>query len=275
MPPTLLLADRSLTIRRVIELTFADEDIRVVAVADGREAIERITAEPPDIVLADVGMPERDGYEVAAFVKTAAHLAHIPVLLLTGASEPIDEARARTVACDGVLVKPFEPQLLIARVRDLLAMRSGAAPTVSGASDGDYLDRLDAAFAAAMSGSARAIGAPLPASPEHESEGPGAALPQEAAPIRPVATAAPSAPPSLSDAFSALLAAERGARLPSGTGLPTVVLSDAAIDDIARRVIARLGDDSMRRAVLDAAERLVQAEIDRIKAAQSRTGGTG
>ena len=65
MAHKLLLADDSVTIQRVIELTFADEDVHVVAVGDGEQAIERIEAEPPDIVLADVGMPERDGYEVA------------------------------------------------------------------------------------------------------------------------------------------------------------------------------------------------------------------
>ena len=71
-------------------------------------------------------MPERDGYEVAAFVKAVPQLAHIPVLLLTGAFEPVDEARAREVGCDGVLVKPFEPQLVIARVRELLAGRGAS-----------------------------------------------------------------------------------------------------------------------------------------------------
>ena len=67
--PKLLLADDSVTIQRVIELTFADEDVKVLAVGDGKQAIERRAADRPDIVLADVGMPERDGYEVAAFIK--------------------------------------------------------------------------------------------------------------------------------------------------------------------------------------------------------------
>jgi CheY-like chemotaxis protein len=120
MPYKLLLADDSVTIQRVIELTFADEDVKVTAVGDGQAAIDRIAMEPPDIVLADVGMPARDGYEVAAFVKNDPALAHIPVLLLTGAFEPVDEARASAVRCDGVLAKPFEPQLLIGRVKELL-----------------------------------------------------------------------------------------------------------------------------------------------------------
>jgi CheY-like chemotaxis protein len=120
MPKTLLLADDSSTIQRVVELTFAEEDIRVIAVGDGEQAIQSIDREQPDIVLADIGMPRLDGYSVSSFVKQSARLQHIPVLLLAGAFEPIDEDRARAARCDGVLVKPFEPRLLAARVQELL-----------------------------------------------------------------------------------------------------------------------------------------------------------
>ena len=68
----------------------------MVAVGDGEQAIARIPIERPDIVLADIGMPKRSGYDVAAFVKGRPDLAHIPVLLLAGAFEPVDEARARS-----------------------------------------------------------------------------------------------------------------------------------------------------------------------------------
>ncbi len=195
MPYKLLLADDSVTIQRVIELTFADEDIQVSAVGDGKKAIAAIQADRPDIVLADVGMPERDGYEVASFIKTNNEFAHIPVLLLTGAFEPIDEARARAVGCDGVLVKPFEPQMVINRVKDLLAGRrpaglwstTPAQPAAKPASPApvapstlaqaapagsleDYFDRLDAAFASmegpsAPPASAAPMGAPGSAHP--------------------------------------------------------------------------------------------------------------
>jgi CheY-like chemotaxis protein len=116
----LLLADDSVTIQRVIELTFSGEDIHVVAVNDGEQAIARIPAEQPDIVLADIGMPKKGGYDVAAFVKGRGDLEHIPVLLLAGAFEPVDQARAEQVRCDGVLIKPFEPRQVIERVRELL-----------------------------------------------------------------------------------------------------------------------------------------------------------
>jgi CheY-like chemotaxis protein len=176
VPYTLLLADDSVTIQRVIELTFADEDVVVVAVSDGDQAIARLEASPPDIVLADIGMPGKNGYEVAQYIRQSPHLAHIPVVLLTGAFEPVDQARAAEAGCDGVLAKPFEPQLVIGRVKELLARKNrppeassgdlprpslvpddqwapppadtpvaAASPAAPAALD-DYFDRLDAAF---------------------------------------------------------------------------------------------------------------------------------
>jgi len=121
MATTLLLADDSVTIQRVIELTFANEAIRVVTVDDGHAATAQLEAERPDIVLADVGLPMVDGYALTELVKRSPLTAGVPVLLLTGAFEPIDEGRARQSGCDGVLVKPFEPQRLVAMVKQLLA----------------------------------------------------------------------------------------------------------------------------------------------------------
>lgn len=133
MPSKLLLADDSITIQRVIELTFADEDVTVTAVGDGDAAIRALDAERPDIVLADIGMPGRDGYQVAQHVHDTAALKHVPVLLLTGAFDPVDEGRMRALGCAGVLVKPFEPQMVIARVRELLAKASAVtAPQSDG-----------------------------------------------------------------------------------------------------------------------------------------------
>jgi len=123
MAHKLLLADDSITIQRVIELTFADEDVEVIAVGDGQLAIDRLDSDPPDIVLADVDMPKRDGYEVAAYVKSKPKLAHIPVVLLTGAFEPVDQARAMQAGSTEVLAKPFEPQMVINRVKQLLGKK--------------------------------------------------------------------------------------------------------------------------------------------------------
>src|SRR5436190_6988097 len=127
MPYTLLLADDSVTIQRIIELTFASEDISVVAVSDGDHAIASLDRSIPDIVLADVGMPGRNGYELSHYIKHSPSLAHVPVLLLTGAFEPVDQVKAREAGCDGILIKPFEPQLVISRVRELLGKEQPVA----------------------------------------------------------------------------------------------------------------------------------------------------
>ncbi len=122
MPHTLLLADDSTTIQRVVELTFASEDIDVVTVGDGTRAIEAIERDEPDIVLVDVSMPGRDGYEVASFVRSDPARDRIPVVLLTGAFEPLDESRCDAIGRHEVLVKPFEPRQVIGKVRELLEL---------------------------------------------------------------------------------------------------------------------------------------------------------
>jgi len=127
----LLLADDSITIQRVIELTFADEPIDVVTVGDGAAAMAELAAFPPDVVLADIGMPPPDGYELALHVHRTPALSHIPVVLLTGAFDPVDHARASEAECADILAKPFDPQMLVARVRDLVRGGSESAPAAS------------------------------------------------------------------------------------------------------------------------------------------------
>ena len=122
----ILLADDSITIQKVIELTFSDEDFELHTVGNGQKAIDEIRAIQPDIVLCDIIMPEKNGYEVCEFIKSNDELKHIPVLLLTGAFEPFDQERAKAAGCEGFLAKPFEPQTLISKVKELLASAQGA-----------------------------------------------------------------------------------------------------------------------------------------------------
>jgi CheY-like chemotaxis protein len=121
MAKKILLADDSITIQKVIELTFSDEDFDVITVGNGRLALERLPEVRPDIVLCDIIMPEKDGYEVCEHIKSNPSWSHLPVLLLTGAFEPFDQERAARAGYDGSLAKPFEPETLIAKVKDLLA----------------------------------------------------------------------------------------------------------------------------------------------------------
>ena len=117
----LLLADDSVTIQKVIELTFADEGVRVVAFSNGQDAIDRLEELAPDIVLADVFMPSKNGYQVCEYVKQNEKLKAIPVMLLVGSFEPFDEAEARRVGADDILTKPFQSiRRLIDRVGALV-----------------------------------------------------------------------------------------------------------------------------------------------------------
>jgi len=120
----LLLADDSITIQKVVDLTFADEGVSVVCVNNGREAIERLEEFAPDVVLADVFMPQMNGYEVCEYIKQNDKLKHIPVMLLVGSFEPFDEEEARRVGANDILTKPFQSiRRLIDKVGLLISNR--------------------------------------------------------------------------------------------------------------------------------------------------------
>jgi CheY-like chemotaxis protein len=119
--PKILVADDNANIQKMVVLAFQDRGIQVVAVANGEAAVRRIPDLDPDLVLADIFMPVRNGYEVCEFVKKDDRFAHIPVILLVGAFDPLDEKEARRVGADGVLKKPFiPPDPLIAMVMSAL-----------------------------------------------------------------------------------------------------------------------------------------------------------
>jgi CheY-like chemotaxis protein len=119
--PKLLIADDSVTVRKVVELTFADEGIAVTAVGSGEEAMQRFVEIEPDIVLLDVNMPDPTGYHICEMIKQDEATQNIPVLLLVGSFEPFDQDEAERVKADGFIVKPFQSiRDLVAKVNELL-----------------------------------------------------------------------------------------------------------------------------------------------------------
>jgi len=129
MPKTLLLADDSIVIQKLVGLSFANEDVQIVATDNGDDAIARAREVVPDVVLADVVMPGKNGYEVCEAIKQDAGLAHVPVLLLTGTFEVFDEARATRARADGQITKPFEARALVERVNEYMNRPAAAPPT--------------------------------------------------------------------------------------------------------------------------------------------------
>src|SRR5499427_11023884 len=130
MSKKILLADDSLTIQKVVELTFSDSDYQLVCVSNGQRALERIRDDRPDLILADVVMPEKNGYEVCEAIKSNPATARVPVVLLSGTFEPFDRDRAERLGCDAIVSKPFDSQQLLRQVEALLA-RPPAEVTVA------------------------------------------------------------------------------------------------------------------------------------------------
>jgi CheY-like chemotaxis protein len=123
----ILVADDNSNIQKMVGLALKDQGIDVVAVGNGEAAVRKISDVKPDLVLADVFMPVRNGYEVCRYVKEDSSLAHIPVILLVGAFDPLDEQEAQRVGADGVLKKPFvPPDPLISMVKSALT-RAGVS----------------------------------------------------------------------------------------------------------------------------------------------------
>jgi CheY-like chemotaxis protein len=306
MAKTLLLADDSVTIQRVVELTFAHEDIRVVSVGDGPKAVQWIDTERPDIVVADVGVPNLDGYAIVQHVKKSPALRHIPVLLLAGAFEPVDEGKARASGSDGVLVKPFEPKHLVARVKELLVESERWAPSGKTPAGVAVAAGSPARVAAPLEAPSRGGGGgtsvidptpvrmsrrdktassvpPPPIRPadagEHELEvDQTAAAPEPLEmPTSPIwgaggstsSAGAPAAAPHAKVSLATAfseLLAAEQAR-PAQTG-PTAPpqIPEAAIEEAVRRILARMTGEAVRQIVLDTAERLIREEIEKIKA---------
>ncbi len=120
MQRRLLLADDSLTIQKVVELVLVHENFDIKAVNDGEQALEIFESYAPDIILADIEMPKVNGYQLCEKIKNNAATVHIPVVLLAGAFEPFDEEYAKAVGADDYIIKPFESQELISKVKSLL-----------------------------------------------------------------------------------------------------------------------------------------------------------
>ena len=238
MSRTVLVADDSLIIQKVIRLALKDENVEVVAVTTGTEAIEHIERTPPAMVLADTRMPGHDGYEVGEFVKATPARSGIPVVLMTGAFEPVDDARADTVS-DAILVKPFEPDRLVMTVRELLRSRAPEVDSPPPEARPPTETPVTTAAAEARSRSTMA-----------------ATSPPVAGPTAPDAARAGAVPSSV------FRSPEPPADLPPA-------ITDELVERLATRVIARLSDRVVRETTAEivgkVAERVVREELERLK----------
>jgi DNA-binding response OmpR family regulator len=150
MRKKLLLAEDSATIQKVFELAFEKSDITVVAIDNGDDAVRMAVETSPDLVVADVTLPGKDGFEVAEAILGEESAKDIPVLILSGTQTLFDEERFRACGAKGVLFKPFETLELLEKVESLIGKReeipaAGKAPEAPPPADErwDFSDVLD------------------------------------------------------------------------------------------------------------------------------------
>jgi CheY-like chemotaxis protein len=132
MSRKLLLADDSITIQKVVELILAEEGFEIKATNNGEEALNIIPSFKPDVILADIEMPKINGYQLCENIKQDTSMHDIPVILLAGAFEPIDEDLATQVKADDFIIKPFESQELISKINAALTVSSVMEEEVEG-----------------------------------------------------------------------------------------------------------------------------------------------
>ena len=209
--PTVYFIDDSATMREVIKIAFRRENINVVACHDAAAALTEIETAKPDIVITDVIMPEKDGYDVCQHIKAHPELAKTPVILMSGVVNRAVAERAFAVKADELLRKPFQPQDLIARVKHLLKPNGAPAPTPGAAANAAVA--LSSIFSAAAAPiPPRSVPASMPpvqqraaaaAAPAHvpapAASGPTSVPAPVAAPAMP-ANGAPVRQPALNDA---------------------------------------------------------------------------
>jgi len=253
MSKKILLADDSVTIQKVVELTFRDEGVTVVAVGNGSDAIARLAEVDPDVVIADVHMPGASGYEVSRRVKDLH--PGMPVLLLVGTFEPFSKEEFAASGADASMKKPFDSQELLREVTKMLERSPAREPEAEPLAEDAGWELEDTGVTAPAV--AEPAAAPAPAMHEMMAQTP---TPLSApAPMAPQAallpTAVPSAVPSDGVATDAAGAA----------------LSEADVDRIARRVVALIGDRVVREVSWEVIPDLAEVVIkDRLRELESQ-----
>lgn len=211
--PTVYFIDDSATMREVIKIAFRRENINVVAHQDAAAALQEIEQARPDVVITDVIMPEKDGYEVCQFIKNHPALGKTPVILMSGVVNRAVAEKAFAVKADELLRKPFQPQDLITRVKHLLKPNGQPVPnTASAASAAAALTSIFSAASAAQQARQPApaktgfIGAnveipgpqpvPMPPRPAPAAQGPIPVPPSSAASASSIITPTPPTSPA-------------------------------------------------------------------------------
>lgn len=170
MPKSVFVIDDSATMRKVFEMTFAGEDIAVVTHDSADGAVSRARELRPNAIIVDVNLPGTSSYDLVKSLRGEPNLSSVPVYLLYSDHSPLDEAAARAAGAQGAVLKPFDSQAMIDRVRQSISGAAAAAPAPAAARPGapplppgaPRLPTAAPAAAVAPAAVARPVAAPAP-----------------------------------------------------------------------------------------------------------------
>lgn len=123
----ILVVDDSITVREIIRRVMEEEGYEVITSADGRDALRRVETEHPDLILLDIVLPEFDGFEICRRIKSVDMFRHIPVVLVTGRSQLIDEQEMKAIGAVDYILKPIDPMMILGKVEQLLKQAQDSA----------------------------------------------------------------------------------------------------------------------------------------------------
>src|ERR1700704_891541 len=240
--PTVYFIDDSATMREVIKIAFRRENINVVPCHDAATALKEIEAAKPDIVITDVIMPDKDGYDVCQHIKSHPDLAKTPVILMSGVVNRAVAEKAFAVKADELLRKPFQPQDLIARVKHLLKPNGAPAPTPAAAANAAVA--LSSIFSSAATPMPpRSVSVPAPAQQRAVAAAASAPIPVPATPVpaTPIPLAATAAvaipqtaPASTAIAIAPVAVSASVASMPPTPQAPPVAAKSTSLTDAAK-----------------------------------------
>lgn len=121
--PAILIVEDDAGVRGVLKAMLEREGYRVVAAEDGDQGLRHARAEPPALAIVDVEMPGMNGFDVCSLIKTDPRLQHVPVVMMTGRPVAGVPARAQAAGACDLWAKPFDRELIVAKVAALLGKK--------------------------------------------------------------------------------------------------------------------------------------------------------
>ena len=119
-PKKILIVDDEEDITKTIKLSLEMEEFRVITALDGKEALDKVRSEKPDLVVLDVMLPTIDGYNISRLLKLDKKYNHIPIIILTALTQKADQELAKESKADSYITKPFDMVELINKIKELL-----------------------------------------------------------------------------------------------------------------------------------------------------------